>query len=129
DFVAPFYFVQDAALEIWRNVGDKHVFRIHVFCREFRIEIGEDVQFGGESYAFVEIFGVTPRPEKAFSGGTFKACGVDATAVKYFFVFGREIVADDADEIDVSEIDGGKGEIGGGTADDAVLFSVCAFAA
>ena len=47
--------------------------------------------------------------------------------MKYFFVFGREIVADDADEIDVSEIAGGKREIGGGTADDAVFLSVWAF--
>jgi len=38
---ALFYLVQDAALEIWRNIGEKDVLRIDVFRREFRIEIAK----------------------------------------------------------------------------------------
>ena len=119
--------MEDVALQIGSDVGEEDVFGVAIFFGKARLEFGEDVEIGGEGDAIVEIFGIAAGPEEAFARGAFEAFDVDGALAEKGFVFWIEIVADDGDEIHVSEESGADGEVSGGTAEGAFHLSVGTF--
>src|SRR5260221_1371267 len=56
--------LQYAALQIGSDVGQENVFGISEFLRQFRIEIGENVEVGDQGFALVQVLGIFSSPEK-----------------------------------------------------------------
>jgi hypothetical protein len=94
---------------------------------EARLEIREDVQFGGESGSLVHIFVVPARPEKCFACGAFKSQRIDAAPVKNRRVFLGKIISYDSDEIHVSEETRGYRKVGGRASQHAIHFPEWSF--
>jgi len=90
---------KNAALKIWRNVCKEYVFGVRVLLRQFRIEIGENVQLGRDGDALIEILQITTGPEKAFARSSLESSGVNTATTKNGLVLFRKVVAYDADEI------------------------------
>src|ERR1043166_10250888 len=67
-----FDLLENAALQARRDVGQKNVLRIAEFFGKLWIEIGEDVQFSDQRFAFIKVFGLFARPEERFTGSAFE---------------------------------------------------------
>ena len=117
----------DATLKIGRDIGEKNVRGFAEFRGEFGIKVSEDVQFGDQGFAFVEMLGIFSGPEEGFADGALEASGIDFAAMEDGLVFGGKIFADDGDEVDMSEEAGGYCEISGGSADNPINFAIRAF--
>ena len=72
-----FNLMQHVALQVGGDVGEENIFGIAILLRQARLELGEDVQIGGQGDALVQIFGVAAGPEEAFTGGALETFDVD----------------------------------------------------
>src|SRR5690242_8159104 len=124
---ALFDLMENAALEIGSDVGEEDVLGGTIGFRQLGIELGEAVELRGDGDAFVEIFRIAAGPKKRLPRRAFETKRIDGTALEDGGVEFGEIVADNGDEIHGSEKAGGHGEVGGGTAHDAVDLAVRAF--
>src|SRR5712675_2070198 len=105
--------MQNRALQRGIDIRQKNMIGGLVGFGETRLEIGEDVQFGGESGSLVHIFVVPAGPEKCFARGALKSESIHAASVKNRGVLLGEIIPYDSDEIYVSEETRGHGKVGG----------------
>src|ERR1044071_5676277 len=91
-----FDLLENAALQARRDVGQKNVLRIEEFFGTLWIEIGEDVQFSDQRFAFIKVFGIFPRPEERFTGSAFESRGIDFAAFEDGRLLFRKIHSIDA---------------------------------
>src|SRR5712675_1360650 len=119
--------MQNRALQRGIDIRQKNMIGGLVGFRETRLEIGEGVQFGGESGSLVHIFVIPAGPEKCFARSAFKSQSVHAASVKYRSVFLGKIIPNDSDEIHVSEETCGYGKVGGRASQHAIHFPEWSF--
>ena len=73
----------------------KTYFDAAIFFRQLGLEFGEDVEFGRQGDALVEILGIAPGPEERLASGALQTFDVDLAAVEDLRVGVGEIVSDD----------------------------------
>ena len=117
----------DTALEIGLDVAEEEVRLGTVAFRELGVEIGEDVEIGLEGLAVVHIGGVFSGPEEGFTGNAVETGEIDIPGGEEFDVCLGEIFADHADDLHGREIGGGKGDVGAGSTEHAIDFSMGRF--
>ena len=115
------------ALQARLDVAEQEVGALLVGGRKLRVEVGEDVEVCDQRFAIIHVRGVLAGPEEALAGDSFQAFQIDAARKEKVGVFLREIVADDSNNRGLREKRGGKGDVGGGTAQHAIYFTVRGF--
>jgi len=79
------------------------------------------------STSLTRLFPGHPGLSWNFQRHAFETLDIDGSLAENGFIFGMKIIADDGDEIDVSEECGGNGKVCGGTTQGAFHFPVRAF--
>ncbi len=113
----------NASLQNGVDVGQKEVIGVEIALRNLGLEIGEDVEVGGQRLGGVQILDVAAGPVEALAGDVFDAGGVNATGGKYGFMHGEEVVADHADDANLGEEAGGESEVRGRATQDALTLA------
>src|SRR5258708_16442766 len=95
--------MENVALEIGRDVGKKDEFRVTVFFRKARLELGEDVEVRDQCDALVEIFRIAAGPEEALPFLALQAFDVDRALFQDGFAVLIKVVAANASNIDAGQ--------------------------
>ena len=122
-----FDLLQNRVLQRWVDIAEKNERRIGVRVGQCGLEIRENVELGDKRGALVHVLVVAPGPEEGFAGGTFEAGEIDVAMLENGHVFLCEVIADDGDHAHRREMAGGKSEVAGGAAEQAICFSVRRF--
>src|SRR5207302_4955831 len=99
-----------AALELWREVGQHARRCVNISFRKHRSEMLEDVQLDAASRARVEVPMVLAAPAECFSRHDLQPREIDLPRAKVVNVRIWKIIADNSDETDVrkkTRADGG----------------------
>jgi len=104
-----------------RDVAKQDVGRFAIAFRQLRLEFLENVQRHRKRLAIVHVLLVFARPAKGLARRDFKAGQVDLAIREKLPVLGREIVANDPDQVDRAEKAGRNGGIRRRTAEQLVM--------
>src|SRR6185312_7419428 len=119
--------LQDVELKARVDVAEEHVLRALELRGNLRPEVREHAEARFERLGGVEIVAIAAAPAERFAFGTFESGKVDTARRERVEFLDREVVADDADQLDRGLVTGARGEIHGGAAEDIVGFAEGSF--
>ena len=123
--------VEHASLQGGLDIAEADDIAVAIGVGDDRVESLEDIELGVEGVARVEVVVVATGPEKGLAAVVDLQTGeVDVATAQALEVAFLEVVADDADEaVMLREVAGGQGDVGGGSAEDAIHFTEGGFQA
>ena len=122
DEPGPGHLVEDMTLQARGNIGKQDIFGVIISRRQRGCEMFKYIELDAAGRARVEVGVVFPGPAKGFAGGDLQPAKVDLAAAEKFHVRFREILADDAHEVDAGEEARADGGIGSRAAEQIGVF-------
>lgn len=120
--------LHDLHLVLGRHVGQDHDRAAAQGFRDSDLPVLEDIDGDLVGGAVVHVLVVLSGPGEGGAFGAFDAFEADAVALEHVEVLGGEVMADDADQMDrAAGVGGGKGGVGGGSAEEVLRFGVRGF--